>query len=212
MKGVMRFSKKAKLSFRYIGSYRISKRIGNVAYELELPSQIAAIHPEVASVKVLWRNQFVEEATWEAEGDMKNRYPHLFPFEEIPDQAPQPPPLVRTGESSTIAGEISLSLLPLPSSRLPPPFAFLFSSLLSLLPLVSSLRREWRDKSQPLSRLSNQQKLAVLSLSLNCSGQRAPSNQHQQPARRATTSPANSNQRDSQLRRATGETTAHQQQ
>ena len=26
---------------------------------------------EVASVKVLWRNQFVEEATWEAEEDMK---------------------------------------------------------------------------------------------------------------------------------------------
>ncbi|WMV36932.1 hypothetical protein MTR67_030317 [Solanum verrucosum] len=33
---------------------------------------------DVASVKVLWRNQFVEEATWEAEEDMKKRYPHLF--------------------------------------------------------------------------------------------------------------------------------------
>ncbi|WMV40954.1 hypothetical protein MTR67_034339 [Solanum verrucosum] len=33
---------------------------------------------DVASVKVLWRNQFVEEATWEAEKDMKKRYPHLF--------------------------------------------------------------------------------------------------------------------------------------
>ena len=33
---------------------------------------------EVASVKVLWRNQFVEEATWEAEEDMKKRYPYLF--------------------------------------------------------------------------------------------------------------------------------------
>ncbi|WMV07261.1 hypothetical protein MTR67_000646 [Solanum verrucosum] len=33
---------------------------------------------EVASVKVLWRNQFVEKATWEAEEDMKKRYPHLF--------------------------------------------------------------------------------------------------------------------------------------
>ncbi|WMV32150.1 hypothetical protein MTR67_025535 [Solanum verrucosum] len=33
---------------------------------------------EVASVKVLWRNQFVKEATWEAEEDMKKRYPHLF--------------------------------------------------------------------------------------------------------------------------------------
>ena len=34
---------------------------------------------EIASVKVLWRNQYVESATWEAEEDMKKRYPHLFP-------------------------------------------------------------------------------------------------------------------------------------
>ncbi|WMV57729.1 hypothetical protein MTR67_051114, partial [Solanum verrucosum] len=33
---------------------------------------------DVASVKVLWRNQFVEETTWEAEEDMKKRYPRLF--------------------------------------------------------------------------------------------------------------------------------------
>ena len=44
MKGVMRFGKKGKLSPRYIGSYRISKRIDNVAYELELPQELAAIH------------------------------------------------------------------------------------------------------------------------------------------------------------------------
>ncbi|WMV19414.1 hypothetical protein MTR67_012799, partial [Solanum verrucosum] len=41
---------------------------------------------EVASAKVLWRNQFVEEATWEAEEDMKKRYPHLFESREISDQ------------------------------------------------------------------------------------------------------------------------------
>ncbi|WMV13753.1 hypothetical protein MTR67_007138 [Solanum verrucosum] len=45
MKGVMRFGKKGKLSPRYIGRYRISKRIDNVAYELELPSELAAVHP-----------------------------------------------------------------------------------------------------------------------------------------------------------------------
>ena len=28
---------------------------------------------EVASIKVLWRNLFVEEATWEDEEDMKNK-------------------------------------------------------------------------------------------------------------------------------------------
>ncbi|WMV41177.1 hypothetical protein MTR67_034562 [Solanum verrucosum] len=135
MKGVMRFVNKGELSPRYIGPYRISKRIGNVAYELELPSELAAVHlvfhismlkkcmgdpsliiptenigikdslsyeeipieildrevcklrtKEVASLKVLWRNQFVEKATWEAEKDMKNRCPHLFTSGEIQDQ------------------------------------------------------------------------------------------------------------------------------
>ncbi|WMV07662.1 hypothetical protein MTR67_001047 [Solanum verrucosum] len=125
MKGVMRFVKKGKLSPRYINPNRISKRIGNVAYELELPSELAAVYPvfhismlkkcmrdlsliipiedigikdslsyeeipvqildhqvrklrinEVASVKVLWRNPFVEEATWEAEEDM-NKINHI---------------------------------------------------------------------------------------------------------------------------------------
>ncbi|WMV42490.1 hypothetical protein MTR67_035875 [Solanum verrucosum] len=40
---------------------------------------------EIASIKVLWRNQFVEEATWEAEVDMKKRYPHLFESGEVPN-------------------------------------------------------------------------------------------------------------------------------
>ncbi|WMV32564.1 hypothetical protein MTR67_025949 [Solanum verrucosum] len=124
----MRFCKKGKLSPRYICPYRISMSIDNVAYELELPQELAAVHPifhismlkkcmgdpsliiptedidnkntlsyqenlvqildrqvcklrtkEVASVKVLWRNQFVEEATWEAEEDMKKRHISLSP-------------------------------------------------------------------------------------------------------------------------------------
>ncbi|WMV51482.1 hypothetical protein MTR67_044867 [Solanum verrucosum] len=135
MKGVMRFGKKGNLSPRYIGLYRISKRIGNVAYELELPQELAVVHPvfhismlkkcmgdpsviiptanieikdtlsygeipvqildrqvrklrtkEVASVKVLWRNQFVEDATWEAEEDVKKRYPLIFKSEDNADQ------------------------------------------------------------------------------------------------------------------------------
>ncbi|WMV25371.1 hypothetical protein MTR67_018756 [Solanum verrucosum] len=131
-KGVMRFGKKGKLSPRYVGPYRILKRVGNVAYELELPAELAAVHPvfpisllkkcvddstlivplesvavkeslnyeevpveildrqvrrlrnkEVASMKVLWRTQFVERATWEVEAAMMAKYPHLFPSDSI---------------------------------------------------------------------------------------------------------------------------------
>ncbi|XP_070003170.1 uncharacterized protein [Nicotiana sylvestris] len=40
---------------------------------------------DVASVKVLWRNNNMEEMIWEAEEDMKSRYPYLFP---PPDKGP----------------------------------------------------------------------------------------------------------------------------
>ncbi|WMV29322.1 hypothetical protein MTR67_022707 [Solanum verrucosum] len=43
--GVIRFGKKGKLSPRYVGPYKILKRIGKVAYELELPTKLAAVHP-----------------------------------------------------------------------------------------------------------------------------------------------------------------------
>ncbi|XP_070036944.1 uncharacterized protein [Nicotiana tomentosiformis] len=33
---------------------------------------------EIASMKVLWQSQRVEEATWEAEEEMKKKYPNLF--------------------------------------------------------------------------------------------------------------------------------------
>ncbi|CAN4118023.1 unnamed protein product [Withania somnifera] len=130
MKGVMRFGKKEKPSPRYIGPYKIIRRYGQVAYELELPQELSIVHPvfhvsmlrrfigdpsritpiedvqvieelgyeevpvaildrqvkklrnkEVASLKVLWRNQQVEEVTWEAEEAMKSKYPYLFEFE-----------------------------------------------------------------------------------------------------------------------------------
>ncbi|WMV45520.1 hypothetical protein MTR67_038905, partial [Solanum verrucosum] len=56
----------------------------NLSYE-EVPVEILdrqvknLTNKEVASVKVLWRNHLVEGATWEAEADMKSRYPHIFP-------------------------------------------------------------------------------------------------------------------------------------
>ena len=45
MKGVMRFSKRGKLSSRYIGLFEVLKRVGEVAYELALPRGLLGVHP-----------------------------------------------------------------------------------------------------------------------------------------------------------------------
>jgi hypothetical protein len=55
----------------------------NLKYE-ELPIQILDRKEQrlrtktIPLVKVLWRNHDVEEASWELEHEMRNKYPHLF--------------------------------------------------------------------------------------------------------------------------------------
>ena len=132
MKRVVRFAKKGKLSPRYVGSYEILQRVGKVAYELKLSSELDSVHSvfhvsmlkkyiddpefilpieglgvkdnlsydevpvqildmqvkklrnkEVVSVKVRWKNQLAEGATWEAESNMKSFYPRLFQIKVI---------------------------------------------------------------------------------------------------------------------------------
>ncbi|XP_048326775.2 uncharacterized protein LOC112493327 [Ziziphus jujuba] len=126
-KGVVRFGKRRKLSPRYIGPYEMVKRIGPVAYRMDLSEELSRVHdvfhismlrkyisdpshvmetPEIefrddlsyekqpvqilgrekkrlcnktiALVKVRWRNQIVEEATWDREDQMRSQYPYFF--------------------------------------------------------------------------------------------------------------------------------------
>jgi hypothetical protein len=44
MKSVKRFNMKGKLAPRYIGPFRILKRRGEVAYQLELPESLSSVH------------------------------------------------------------------------------------------------------------------------------------------------------------------------
>lgn len=44
MKGIKRFGLGKKLNPRYIGPFRVTKQIGEVAYQLELPDSLAGVH------------------------------------------------------------------------------------------------------------------------------------------------------------------------
>ena len=56
MRGVFRFGRRGKLAPRYVGPYQIIRRIGAVAYELELPESMSSIHP-VFHVSMLRKHQ-----------------------------------------------------------------------------------------------------------------------------------------------------------
>ena len=45
IRGTIRFHVKGKLAPRFVGQYRIYQKIGKLAYELELPEELAGVHP-----------------------------------------------------------------------------------------------------------------------------------------------------------------------
>ncbi|XP_073020937.1 uncharacterized protein [Primulina eburnea] len=63
--------------------YESLELLPNLSYD-EMPVQIldrkvkVLRNKEIGIVKVLWRNQVIEEATWEPEEEMKHCYPNLF--------------------------------------------------------------------------------------------------------------------------------------
>ncbi|WVZ76050.1 hypothetical protein U9M48_024052 [Paspalum notatum var. saurae] len=91
LRGTKRFHMRRKLAPRYVGPYRIKKKIGELAYELELlehlyeyPVQIldgakkGTRRTRIPMCKVLWSNHSEREATWEKESELREKYPHLF--------------------------------------------------------------------------------------------------------------------------------------
>ncbi|GKF40096.1 hypothetical protein Tco_0120157 [Tanacetum coccineum] len=43
-KGVVRFGKRGKLNPRYVGPFKLTERVGEVAYKLELPEELSRVH------------------------------------------------------------------------------------------------------------------------------------------------------------------------
>nr|GEZ62147.1 retrotransposon protein, putative, Ty3-gypsy subclass [Tanacetum cinerariifolium] len=81
------------LNPRYIGPFKISARVGTVAYRLELPEQLSRVHKHVEImdrevkrlkqsriliVKVRENSRRGPEFTWERKDQMQKKYPHLF--------------------------------------------------------------------------------------------------------------------------------------
>ncbi|GKF43496.1 hypothetical protein Tco_0130048 [Tanacetum coccineum] len=99
-KRVVRFGKRGKLNPRFVGPFKVIKRVGDVAYKLELPEELSRVHntfhfveepieitdrevkrlkrSRIPLVKVQWNSKRGPEFTWEREDQFKKKHPHLF--------------------------------------------------------------------------------------------------------------------------------------
>jgi hypothetical protein len=90
-KGVQRFGIKGKLAPRYIGPYEIKASCGPVAYQLELPPHMSAVHNvfHVSQLRKCVRLptevlpepdiEIEPDATWETEDFLRSRFPDFLP-------------------------------------------------------------------------------------------------------------------------------------
>ncbi|GJU87023.1 hypothetical protein Tco_1294569 [Tanacetum coccineum] len=94
-KGVVRFGKRGKLNPRFVGPFKVIKRVGDVAYKLELPEELSRVHNTFHRSRIVklnglkrsgfplvrfeWNSKRGPEFTWEHEDQFRKKYPHLFP-------------------------------------------------------------------------------------------------------------------------------------
>ncbi|GJZ18172.1 putative reverse transcriptase domain-containing protein [Tanacetum coccineum] len=98
-KGVVRFGKRGKLNPRFVGPFKVIKRVGDVAYKLELPEELSRVHNtfHVSNLKkchagtlarsvgwnfilmtscIRWNSKRGPEFTWEREDQFRKKIPH----------------------------------------------------------------------------------------------------------------------------------------
>ncbi|GJS12293.1 hypothetical protein Tco_0369089 [Tanacetum coccineum] len=102
MESGKRFENEGKIKSQVlVGPFKVIKRVGDVAYKLELPEELSRVHntfhvfveepieitdrevkrlkrSRIPLVKVRWNSKRGPEFTWEREDQFRKKYPHLF--------------------------------------------------------------------------------------------------------------------------------------
>jgi hypothetical protein len=78
---------KGKLAPRYIGPYSITKRIGDLAYKLQLPDELAGVHPVFHVSQLCKCLRILEESIPAEMVDLQDTLKYVEYLEKILDRA-----------------------------------------------------------------------------------------------------------------------------
>ncbi|GKA01989.1 putative reverse transcriptase domain-containing protein [Tanacetum coccineum] len=65
-KGVVRFGKRGKLNPRYVGPFKVLKKVGAISYKLELPQELSRVHNtfHVSNLKKCYSGRSIQSFRW----------------------------------------------------------------------------------------------------------------------------------------------------